>query len=228
MMGYEYLKALFGSNPESGEPLKMSYDELVTAIDSNKDIKIVNLKDGGYVSKDKFEKLEKRLNSRPTAATAATGELKQDDTVIPTIEEVEALKKAHRAEIKALKAEMDEINKAVAIRDYLENEKFTSGLAKTYLTKEMTKNPDVMLVEGVLIGADDALKNYKTKYADAFIAENKEPANGQATTPATDPVRSSPPPLFTTPSANGISRTLTPHTKRPTLSSYPDNMFSHT
>ncbi len=49
-MAYEFLKKLFGKN-EDGTPKSLTYDELETAIDGDKKLRIVNLEDGGYVAK---------------------------------------------------------------------------------------------------------------------------------------------------------------------------------
>ena len=81
---------------------------------------------------------------------------------------MDALKKAHSAEIEAMQAELNAQVKTGMIRDYLEYEKFTSRLAKTALIKEMSSNPDVFVVNGQLVGAEKAMKHYKDIYADAF------------------------------------------------------------
>ena len=53
-MEYEYLKELFGDSA-------LSYAQLVEKLGGAGDrIKLVNLKDGGYVGKDKFEAIDRK------------------------------------------------------------------------------------------------------------------------------------------------------------------------
>ena len=50
---YEFLKALF--NDESGNPTSLTFDQLSEKLSSAKDIKLVNISDGGYVAKEKLD-----------------------------------------------------------------------------------------------------------------------------------------------------------------------------
>ena len=54
-MAYEFLKKLFGTPKDGEEPKAMTYEELEAAIDADKDIQVVDLKAGEYVSKEKFD-----------------------------------------------------------------------------------------------------------------------------------------------------------------------------
>lgn len=167
-MGYEYLKSLFEPDQEGGEPKRMGYDELIEAIDRNKNLKIVNIREGGYVSKEKYDRLLADAEKYKTDLSAATERLNQGTSQGEGVIDVDALKKAHSAEIEAMQAELNAQVKTGMIRDYLEYEKFTSRLAKTALIKEMSSNPDVFVVNGQLVGAEKAMKHYKDIYADAF------------------------------------------------------------
>lgn len=60
-MAYEFLKALFGEPKEGEEPKAMTYAELEKAIDADKNIKVVDLSGGDYVSKSKFDSRETEL-----------------------------------------------------------------------------------------------------------------------------------------------------------------------
>ena len=48
---YEFLKAIFGTN-EDGTQKAVTFDQFVAALNESKDVSLVNLKDGGYVSKE--------------------------------------------------------------------------------------------------------------------------------------------------------------------------------
>ena len=81
----EFLKAFFGDKA-------ITYDELVQAINAYNDdeknkeklIKMVNLTDGGYVSKDKYTNLETDLSGKTTELTKANNlieELKTENAL---------------------------------------------------------------------------------------------------------------------------------------------------
>lgn len=175
-MEYEFLRPLFDADQAGGEPKKMGYDELVTAINGSSDIKLVNIRDGDYVSKEKYDRLVSAANTYKSELATATERLNQGASAAEGAIDIAALKKAHKAEIEALRAELNNANKAAMIRDYLEREKFTSRIAKSALIKEMTKNPDIFVVEGQLVGVEDAMKFYKTEYADAFKSTDPDSA----------------------------------------------------
>lgn len=178
-MGYEFLKTLFEPEQAGGEPKRMGYDELVAAINGSSDIKLVNIRDGGYVSKEKYDRLVTAADTYKSELATATERLNQGVSAVEGTIDIEALKEAHKAEIEALRAELNNANKVALIRDYLEREKFTSRIAKSALIREMTKNPDIIVVEGQLVGVEKAMKFYKTEYADAFKSADPEPAPEQ-------------------------------------------------
>ena len=70
-MNYEYLKPFFEGGP-------LSFEQLTEKLDAADGVKLANLKDGGYVGKDKFDALEARANGlrpsspRQTASWRAT------------------------------------------------------------------------------------------------------------------------------------------------------------
>ena len=75
-MAYEFLKKLFGTPKEGEQPKAMTYAELEAAIDADKGISVVNLKDGGYVSKDKFDAKDTELKGVQAQLTAANQQIK--------------------------------------------------------------------------------------------------------------------------------------------------------
>ncbi len=56
---YEFLKKLFGT--VDGQPEALTYEQLEEKIKGDKNLKIVNLADGGYVAEDKFRAKETEL-----------------------------------------------------------------------------------------------------------------------------------------------------------------------
>ena len=74
-MAYEFLKNLFGKN-EDGTPAALTADQLEAAITANKDISVVDLKAGGYVSQAKYDRLVTEKEGIQTQLTDATKQLK--------------------------------------------------------------------------------------------------------------------------------------------------------
>src|SRR5699024_1560698 len=71
-MSYEYLKPLFEGGP-------LSFEQLTEKLDAADGVKLVNLKDGGYVSKDKFDALEVKAGGLQAQLTEANGKLEGYD-----------------------------------------------------------------------------------------------------------------------------------------------------
>ena len=63
-MSYEYLKPLFEGGP-------LSFEQLTEKLDAADGVKLVNLQDGGYVSKDKFDALEVKAGGLQAQLTEA-------------------------------------------------------------------------------------------------------------------------------------------------------------
>ena len=67
-MNYEYLKPFFEGGP-------LSFEQLTEKLDAADGVKLANLKDGGYVGKDKFDALEARANGLQAQLSEANGKL---------------------------------------------------------------------------------------------------------------------------------------------------------
>lgn len=164
-MAYEFIKGLFGTN-EDGTPKALTADQLEAAIAENKDLSIVNLKDGGYVSHDKYSRVEAERNSlqeQLRKAGSGTGQGAADQEL-----------QAARQQIEELQKQMQLQGRRSAISEYLSGYKFSSSFAKKGILAEMEKLDSVTVVDGELIGAEAAMADLKTRYAEAFKAE--EPA----------------------------------------------------
>ncbi len=64
----EFLKALFGEK-------SLTYDELATALQNSKEIKLANLAEGGYVAKEKFDQKETELKNTASQLTEANKQI---------------------------------------------------------------------------------------------------------------------------------------------------------
>ncbi len=164
-MAYEFIKGLFGTN-EDGTPRALTADQLEAAIAENKDISIVNLKEGGYISADKYSRIEAERNSlQEQLKKAGTGSGTADQDLQAAKQQIEELQKQLQLQ-----------GRRSAISEYLSGCLFTSSFAKKGILAEMEKLDSVTVVDGELIGAEAALADLKARYAEAFKAEEPAPA----------------------------------------------------
>lgn len=75
-MAYEFLKKLFGTQKDGEEPKAMTYAQLEAAIDADKKIQVVDVKAGGYVSKEKLDAKITELDGVRQQLTDANAEIK--------------------------------------------------------------------------------------------------------------------------------------------------------
>ena len=164
-MAYEFIKGLFGTN-EDGTPRALTADQLEAAIAENKDISIVNLKEGGYISADKYSRVEAERNGlQEQLKKAGAGSGAADQEL-----------QAARQQIEDLQKQLQRQGRRSAISEYLSGCQFTSSFAKKGILAEMEKLDSITVVDGELIGAEAALTDLKARYAEAFKAEEPAPA----------------------------------------------------
>ena len=75
-MAYEFLKKFFGTPKDGEEPKAMTYAQLEAAIDADKKIQVVDVKAGGYVSKEKLDAKITELDGVRQQLTDANAEIK--------------------------------------------------------------------------------------------------------------------------------------------------------
>lgn len=176
----EFLKELF----KAAENGSLTYEQLEAAC-KEKGIKVVNLSDGNYVSKRKYED---DLKAKDTTIDTLKGSLKTRDGDISKLKE--DLKKSEGDAQKAIdlnkqleewqtkyQTETDDLNaklkkqaKDFAVRDFVGAKKFTSNAAKRDFTNYlMEKELDVQ--GGKIIGGEDYLTAYTKDNADAFVVD---------------------------------------------------------
>lgn len=173
-MAFEFLKDLFGKN-EDGTPKALTADELEQAITANKDLKVVNLASGEYVSQEKYARLETRASGLQASLDEANTKLKSFEKDGVTIEDVrkEAAdwKTKYETDTKALNDKLAAQERSHLIDQYLGGMEFTSKLAKKGIKDLLEGAKELSVKDGALVGADDLMKGYRTEYADAFKPE---------------------------------------------------------
>lgn len=167
----EFLKAFFGDKA-------ITYDELVQAINAyncdekNKEklIKMVNLTDGGYVSKDKYINLETDLSGKTTELTKANNLIEELKKSAGKDEETQQKITAYETEITNLKKENAELKTENALKFAL----VAAGAVDVdYLVFKAKEKGEIKLGDdGKIKGEDDLISGLKTQHPTMFEASN--------------------------------------------------------
>lgn len=182
-MAYEFLKKLFGEPKEGEEPKKMSYDELEAAIDADKDIQVIDVKAGNYVSKEKFDAKNTELagiKQQLTDANTVIASYKEKDTDVESARKrAEEWEEKYNSETKALNDKLEAQAREHATDMYFNGYKFSSTPAKAGVRAEFEKK-QFKLEEGKFVGADEFMKGLMESedYKNAFVIEEKENNGG--------------------------------------------------
>ena len=174
------LKELF----DKAEDGLLSYEQFMEAVKEN-DIKLVDLNEGNYVSKAKFEsELEARakeiealngtVSTRDTDLEALKKQLEEAGTDANKLSELtnqfESLKGKYEADTKSYKEQLKKQAYEFAVKDFASQQKFSSQAAKRDFIQSMIAKQLKMEGDSIL-GADDFVKVYTENNADAFITE---------------------------------------------------------
>lgn len=176
---YEFLKKLFGT--VDGQPESMTAEQLIAKIQADKNLKIVNLADGGYVSEDKFKAKETELSGvkqQLTEANTTIQSLKGKDADVEKLtKEWEA---KYNADTKALQDKLDAQERSHQTDMFLAGYKYTSKAAQAGIRAEFDKK-EFKLENGQFLGASDYMKQLMESedYKGAFVIEQPgNPDNG--------------------------------------------------
>lgn len=178
---YDFLKALFGAN-EDGTPKALTFDELEAKLTSNKDIKLVNLADGGYVSKDKFDAKDTELAGVKKQLDDANAAIKSYKDM-----DIEGIKKAASDWEAKYKTDTDALNEKLKLQErshntdmFLSGYKFTSKAARDGI-RAAFEAKNFALDNGTFVGAKDYMSALMADedYKGAFVTEDPpESGNG--------------------------------------------------
>ena len=187
-MAYEFLKKLWGETKEGEAPKTMTADEFIAALTADKTINVVDLKAGGYVSQEKFNREKTRADGLDTQLKEANVKLEsfeKDGVTIETVKKEAAdWKQKYETETKALNAKLTAQERDHLIDQYLSGTEFTSSLAKKGIRDLLSAEQGLTVKDGALVGADDLMKGFRKTYADAFKAADPEPKTEPKTAPA--------------------------------------------
>lgn len=191
-MAYEFLKKLWGETKEGEAPKTMTADEFIAALTADKTINVVDLKAGGYVSQEKFNREKTRADGLDTQLKEANVKLEsfeKDGVTIETVKKEAAdWKQKYETETKALNAKLTAQERDHLIDQYLSGTEFTSSLAKKGIRDLLSAEQGLTVKDGALVGADDLMKGFRKTYADAFKVADPEPKPEPKPAPAQNPL----------------------------------------
>lgn len=181
----EFLKEILGDDLYSQVESKVnSYNS--DEKNKNKQVKIVNLSEGNYVGKDKFDTKETEiinLKQQLDNANKQIDDFKEMDidsikkTAADYKEKFEQVQKEADIKIKEMQYDSD-------LTEYMKTLKINDDVHAENLRK-MIKEKNLPFENGKLIGGDDVVNMYKEKYPSVFKVEEDIP-NFSASTPGTN------------------------------------------
>lgn len=168
---------------EKAEDGTLTWEQFQTAAGESK---FVDLKEGNYVSKQKFENEVSSLNSRINELNAT---IETRDADLATLQQklkdagdIEALKTAsqeltslqekYEKETKEYQTKLSKQAYEFAVRDFANEKSFSSNAAKRDFIQSMIAK-GLSLENGKIIGADDFVQLYSKDNADAFVTKSE-------------------------------------------------------
>ena len=166
----EFLKETFGTEA-------LTYEQFLEKINGNKKIKLANLADGQYISKEKYGSLETELSTVKGQLDAANNKIAGFESMdVETIKKEAAdWKSQYETETSALKQKLEDQKYEFAAKRYADGLKFTSESARRAFVTDLM-NKKLQMQDDAILGADD----FKAKYAEAdpgaFVTDQQQNA----------------------------------------------------
>lgn len=169
---------------EQAEGGVLSYEQFMELVQAN-NVKLVDLNEGQYVSKNKYESelnakvkeietLNGNVSARDTDLEALRKQLEEAGTDAGKLGEVtsqfEALKGKYDADTKAYKDQLRKQAYEFAVKEFASTKNFSSKAAKRDFINSMI-DKQLKMENDTILGADDFVKMYTEANEDAFIQE---------------------------------------------------------
>ena len=184
---YDFLKKLFAEGA-------LTFDQFVEALNGDKTIKLVNLSDGGYVAKDKYDNKVRELT---TELTGVKEQLTSANATIQSYKDmdIEGIKKSASDWEKKYKDDTDALTKKLEQQAYdhkadlfMSGYTFTSAAAKSGIRALFDQQKFELGEDGVFKGAKE--------WMDTQIGSDENKGAFVVDAPAAPPAPSGTPPMF--------------------------------
>lgn len=177
---YEFLKKLF--KEVDGQPEAITAEELIKRIQADSKLKIVNLEDGGYVAKEKFDAKNTELNGVKKQLEDANKEIQSYKDM-----DIEGVKKSaqewetkYNTDTQALKDQIAQQERSHQTDRYLDTVGIKPGAMYREFVKKAFEAKEFKLDGEKFLGADDFIASLKKDpdYKDAFVQEETPGGDG--------------------------------------------------
>lgn len=176
------LKELF----DGAEGGVLTYEQFSESLKQN-NIKLVDLNEGQYVSKNKYES---ELEAKSKEIETLNGTISTRDTDLETLKkqlaeagadstklneltgQLQSLQEKYDADSKAYKKQLSKQAYEFAVKEYANSKNFSSQAAKRDFIQSMIAK-DLKMENNSILGADDFVKAYTENNQDAFILESE-------------------------------------------------------
>ena len=162
----------------------LTWEEFQTAMG---DAKFVDLTEGNYVSKQKYDneigQRDNQITTLNETITQRNNDLKNLQATLKDVGDLEELKTASKnlsdlqkkydKDMKAYKQQLSQQEYEFAVKDFANSKNFTSNAAKRDFIQSMLAK-DLKIEEGRIIGAEDFVELYSKDNADAFVVPKNE------------------------------------------------------
>lgn len=197
------IKELF----DKAENGTLTYEQFAK-LASESNVKLVDLNEGAYVSKNKFdseleaktkeiEALNKTISTRDTDLTdlkkklADAGEDSGKLTALTA--QLADLQSKYETESKAHEEQLAQQAYDFAVKEYASTKTFSSQAAKRDFIRSL-QSEKLKMKDGMIVGADDFAKLYATENADAFVVKSPDAGASQTSTSEPKPQFAGPTP----------------------------------
>lgn len=181
-MAYEFLKKLFGTPKDGEAPKAMTYEELEAAIDADKKIQVVDIKSGGYVSKEKLDAKITELDGVKQQLADANTEIKsyKDMDIDGIKQSAKDWETKYNEDTKKLNDQLAAQSRSHAEDMFLSGYKFTSKAARKGVLDELRSKQFQLDDNGTFLGAKEFMTSLMEDedYAGAFVTEKQKPEGG--------------------------------------------------
>lgn len=171
---YEFLQKLFAE----GEAV--TWEQLKAKIEADKSLKLVNISDGGYVSKEKLDAKISELAGVRRQLEAASAEIQsyKDMDIDGIKQKAEQWEQRYTADTAALQQKLDEQETEFAARTYLGGFKYANDLVRDaiharFMAKGFKRDGDKFL------GADEFMAEMQKAYPTGFLTDAPSGEGGE-------------------------------------------------
>ncbi len=139
-------------------------------------VRFVDLSEGNYVSKDKYQSTATKVKGLETQLGEANKTIKsyQDMDIDGIKQSVKDWETKYQKDTEALNAQIESDRKQFAAERFMDSQKIKSPLSRKAILSEFLAK-GLEFKDGTFIGADEYMKGIREKYPDEFEQEEGKP-----------------------------------------------------